>query len=229
MKFLVIEDNATLNASVCEILSQMGKSDSAYDGEEGLFMAETDSYDLIVLDLLLPKLDGLELLSRLRKKSTCPLIILTALDSVEKRVEGLRLGADDYITKPFERDELLARVEAVLRRYNNNFYEKYRHENLELDFHNKMFTVDGQYVKLSGKIYDILEYLIRNRNIIIPKEQLFNRIWGFDSETIITVTEVYISNLRKLLKSYGVDHYLSTVKNVGYMWSDKGERGQAKL
>lgn len=221
MKFLVIEDNATLNDTIKEMLSDLGTSESAYDGEEGLFMAETDSYDLIILDLLLPKLSGFELLGKLRQKSSCPLIILTALDSVEKRVEGLKLGADDYMTKPFERDELLARVEAVLRRYNNNFHERYNFENIEMDFKNKMFKVNGNYVKLSGRMYDILEYLIRNRNIIIPKEQLFNRIWGFDSDTIITVTEVYISNLRKTLKAYGADKYLHTVKNVGYMWSEK--------
>lgn len=223
MKFLIIEDNVTLNSVIREMLQPLGICDSALDGEEGLYMAETNSYDLILLDLLLPKLGGFELLERLRKKSTCPLIIVSALDSVDKRVEGLRLGADDYICKPFERDELLARIEAVLRRYNNNFYERYEHDNIVMDFHNKMFTVDGKYVKLSGKMYDILEYLIRNRNIIIPKEQLFNRIWGFDCETIITVTEVYISNLRKLLKTCGADSHLHTVKNVGYMWDDKTE------
>lgn len=221
MKFLIIEDNVTLNEMIKEMLSELGTSESAYDGEEGLYMAETDSYDLIMLDLLLPKLSGFELLTKLREKSTCPLIILTALDSVEKRVEGLKLGADDYMTKPFERDELIARVEAVLRRYNNNFHERYNFGDIELDYKNKMFKVGGEYVKLSGKMYDILEYLIRNRNIIIPKEQLFNRIWGFDSETIITVTEVYISNLRKVLKNYGADKYLNTIKNVGYMWSEK--------
>ena len=86
-----------------------------------------------------------------------------------------------------------------------------------------MFKINGKYVKVSGKMYDILEYLIRNRNIIIPKEQLFNRIWGFDSETIITVTEVYISNLRKLLAKYGESNHLKTVKNVGYMWSEYPE------
>ncbi|MEG1536406.1 MAG: response regulator transcription factor [Clostridia bacterium] len=223
MKFLVIEDNNSLNDSIKTMLRPLGECESAYDGEDGLFMAQTESYDLILLDLMLPKLGGLELLNRLRQKSVCPLIILTALDSQEKKVEGLRLGADDYITKPFERDELVARVEAVLRRYNNNFHDKYVFKNMELDFHNKMFMIDGNYIKLSGKIYDVLEYFVRNRNIIIPKEQLFNRIWGFDCDTIMTVTEVYISNLRKILESNGCGGYLRTIKNVGYMWCDKDE------
>ncbi len=220
MKFLVIEDNASLNKSIREILASLGSCDAAFDGEEGLYLAETKSFDLIILDLMLPKLSGLDLLTKLRKTSNCPLIILTALDSMEKRIEGLKLGADDYMSKPFERDELLARVEAVLRRYNNNFRTLYTYKNIELDFVNKMFKVDGKYVKLSGKMYEIVEYLIRNRNIIIPKEQLFNRIWGFDSETIITVTEVYISNLRKILEQYGVKNYLKTIKNIGYMWCE---------
>ena len=219
MKFLVIEDNEALNAAIVEILSSMGKSDSAYDGEEGFFMAGTKSYDLIVLDLMLPKMSGLELLKQLRKTNNCPLLILTAVDDVQKKIEGLKLGADDYMTKPFERDEFLARVEAILRRHNNNFKTNYVCDNIELDFAGKMFKINGQYVKVSGN----LEYLIRNRNIIIPKEQLFNRIWGFDSETIITVTEVYISNLRKLLSKYGESNHLKTVKNVGYMWSEHPE------
>lgn len=223
MKFLVIEDNETLNHSIVEILAPMGKSDSAYDGEEGFFMAGTKSYDLIVLDLMLPKMSGLELLKQLRKTNNCPLLILTALGDVQKKIEGLKLGADDYMTKPFERDEFLARVEAILRRHNNNFKTNYVCDNIELDFAGKMFKINGKYVKVSGKMYDILEYLIRNRNIIIPKEQLFNRIWGFDSETIITVTEVYISNLRKLLAKYGESNHLKTVKNVGYMWCENPE------
>ena len=186
-------------------------------------MAEHGSYDLIVLDLMLPKLNGFDLLSRLRKTSVTPVIILTALDSTDKKIEGLKLGADDYLAKPFENDELLARVEAILRRYNNNFTTKYVNGNLELDFASKMLKIDGEYVKLAGKMYDIVEYLIRNRNMIISKEQLFNRIWGYNSDTIVTVTEVYVSNIRKLLDKYNVKPYLKTIKNVGYMWSDKFE------
>lgn len=220
MKFLVIEDNVSLNETIKETLLCLGLSDSAFDGEEGLFMAETKSYDLIILDLMLPKLNGMDLLKNLRKTSNCPLIILTARDSVEYKIEGLRLGADDYMSKPFERDELIARVEAVLRRYNNNFGSSYVYKNMELDFVNKMFRVDGRYIKLSGKMYEVLEYLIRNRNIIIPKDQLFNRVWGFESDTIVTVTEVYISNLRKILDQHGVKEYLKTIKNIGYMWCE---------
>lgn len=223
MKFLVIEDNINLNQSIRDCLSKLGTSDAAYDGLEGLYMAESNTYDLIILDLLLPKKNGFDVLQDLRKKSTCPVIILTALSSTDKKIEGLKLGADDYLPKPFDRDELVARAEAVLRRYNNNFHTKYTYDNIELDFANKMFKVNGEYVKLAGKMYDIVEYLIRNRNIIIPKEQLFNRIWGFDSDTVITVIEVYVSNLRKILEKYGCKDYLKTIKNIGYMWREKVE------
>ena len=221
MKFLVVEDNVTLNQNIRDVLAKLGESDSSYDGEEGLYMAEHGSYDLIILDLMLPKLNGFELLSRLRKTSVAPVIILTALDSTDKKIEGLKLGADDYMSKPFENDELLARVEAVLRRYNNNFNTKYVHKNIELDYIGKMLKINGEYIKLAGKMYDIVEYLIRNRNMIISKEQLFNRIWGYNSDTIVTVTEVYVSNIRKTLEKYDAKKYLKTIKNIGYMWSDK--------
>ena len=223
MKFLVVEDNITLNQNIRDVLSKLGDSDGSYDGEEGLYMAEHGSYDLIILDLMLPKLNGFELLSRLRKTSVSPVIILTALDSTDKKIEGLKLGADDYISKPFENDELLARVEAVLRRYNNNFNTKYVHNNIELDYIGKMLKINGEYVKLAGKMYDIVEYLIRNRNMIISKEQLFNRIWGYNSDTIVTVTEVYVSNIRKTLEKYDAKKHLKTIKNIGYMWSDKDD------
>ena len=223
MKFLVVEDNVTLNQNIRDVLAKLGESDSSYDGEEGLYMAEHGSYDLIILDLMLPKLNGFELLSRLRKTSVSPVIILTALDSTDKKIEGLKLGADDYMSKPFENDELLARVEAVLRRYNNNFNTKYVHKNIELDYIGKMLKINGEYIKLAGKMYDIVEYLIRNRNMIISKEQLFNRIWGYNSDTIVTVTEVYVSNIRKTLEKYDAKKYLKTIKNIGYMWSDKDE------
>ncbi len=220
MKFLVIEDNEALNAAVVDALAPLGACDSAYDGEYGYYLAVNGSYDLIVLDLMLPKMSGQQLLAKLRTESNCPLLILTALTDVSHKIEGLKAGADDYMTKPFERDELVARVEAILRRHNNNFKTNYSNGRVELDFVGKVFRVDGRDVKLSGKMYDIIEYLIRNRNMIISKEQLFNRIWGFDSDTIITVTEVYISNLRKLLEKYGLRDHLRTVKSVGYMWAE---------
>lgn len=224
MKFLTIESNKHIADDLARVLASLGDSENAFDGEEGLYMADAYTYDMIVVDAVLPKLNGFAVLEKLRKKTLCPVLIVTALDNVEKKVEGLKLGADDYIVYPYHEQELLARAEAVLRRYNNNFSDIYMHENVKMDFRNKMFSVGGEYIKISGKMYDLLEHLIRNRNIIISKEQLFNRIWGFESETIITVTEVYISKLRKILDKYGIKQYLCTIKNIGYMWHDKEDK-----
>ncbi len=217
---MVIDDNIVINQSIADILGRLGKCDSAYDGVEGLYMAEAKAYDLVVTELALPKKSGIDIIKELRKKSNCPILIVSAVNSVEKRIEALRIGADDYLNKPFNNGELLARAEAILRRYNNNFSSKYVNSDIVLDYNSKMLKIKGEYVKMSGKIYDILECLIRSRNIIVSKDQLFNKIWGLDSDTVITVVEVYVSKLRKLLENHGCAGYLKTIKNLGYMWSD---------
>lgn len=224
MKILVVEDDKTLNMSISKMLDKIADIDSVYDGEDALFQCEQDIYDLIILDVMLPHIDGFTILEKLRKFSNCPVLMLTAKTSVNDRVKGLNLGADDYLTKPFFRDELIARVEALLRRYNNNFQGlKLTFKDMEFDVVHKIVRINGNSLDLVGKTYDILEYLVRNKEIIIPKEQLFNRIWGFDSDTVWSVVEVYVSNLRKILKEYDYNGYLKTIGNVGYMWSEKEE------
>jgi two-component system response regulator CiaR len=221
MKILVVEDDKNLNDSICETLGTIADVDGVYDGEEALFLCEQDIYDLIILDVMLPKIDGFTILKKLRKFSACPVLMLTAKDTVSDKVHGLKLGADDYMTKPFYRDELLARAEALLRRYNNNFQTlQLIFKDLKFDLAHKTISIKGKKLDIIGKTYDILEYFVRNKDIIIPKEQLFNRIWGFDSDTIWSVVEVYVSNLRKVLKQYGYHKYIKTLRNVGYMWTD---------
>lgn len=222
MKLLVVEDDKNLNHSICEMLSGFGKVDCVYDGDSALFNIEQDIYDLVVLDVMLPGLNGFEILERMRKFTTCPVLMLTAKDAIEDKVKGLGLGADDYMTKPFYRDELIARVTALLRRYNNNFQGlNLTFKDMKFDIVHKVVTINNQKLELLGKTYDILEYLVRNKEIIITREQLFNRIWGFDSDTIWSVVEVYISGLRKVLKEFGYSKYLKTLRSVGYMWSEK--------
>ena len=222
MKILVVEDDKTLNLSISKMLEKIADIESVYDGEEALFQCEQDIYDLIILDVMLPHIDGFTILEKLRKFSNCPVLMLTAKTSVNDRVKGLNLGADDYLIKPFFRDELIARVEALLRRYNNNFQGlKLTFQDMEFDIVHKNVKINGQSLELVGKTYDILEYLVRNKEIIIPKEQLFNRIWGFDSDTVWSVVVVYVSNLRKALKDFDYNIYLKTIRNVGYMWSEK--------
>lgn len=222
MKLLVVEDDRNLNKSICEMLSKFGQVDSSFDGDDALFKIDQDIYDLIILDVMLPNIDGFSILETMRKTTTCPVLMLTAIDSIDNKVKGLGLGADDYMTKPFNRDELIARVSAILRRYNNNFQGlNITFKDMKFDVAHKYVTINGEKLNLLGKTYDILEYLVRNKEIIITREQLFNRIWGFESDTIWSVVEVYISGLRKVLKEYGYSKYLKTLRSVGYMWSEK--------
>lgn len=222
MKILVIEDDKHLNKAICEMLNSIAETSSIYDGEQAMYAAEQNIYDLIILDVMLPNVDGFTILKKIRQTSNVPVIMLTAKDSIQDKVNGLKLGADDYMTKPFYRNELIARVNALLRRYNNNFMDmKIVFKDMVFDLSQKSVSINGEKLEISGKSYDILEYLVRNKEMIITKEQLFNRIWGFESETIWSVVEVYVSNLRKLLKKYNYHTYLKTLRNVGYMWSEK--------
>lgn len=222
MKILVVEDDRHLNRAICDMLKNIAETYAIYNGEDALYAVEQNIYDLIILDVMLPNVDGFTILKKAREVGTVPVIMLTAKDSVADKVKGLKLGADDYMTKPFYRDELIARVNALLRRYNNSFDGfQVVFKDLKFDLSQKKVSINDEVLELTGKSYDILEYLVRNRDIIITKEQLFNRIWGFESETIWSVVEVYVSNIRKLLKKYDYHIYLKTLRNVGYMWSEK--------
>lgn len=222
MKILVVEDDKHLNKAICDMLKNIADTTPIYDGENAMYAVEQNIYDLIILDVMLPHVDGFTILKKAREVGTVPVIMLTAKDSVSDKVKGLKLGADDYMTKPFYRDELIARVNALLRRYNNNFSGlQITFKDLKFDIAQKRVSINDETLDITGKSYDILEYLIRNKDIIITKEQLFNRIWGFESETIWSVVEVYVSNIRKTLKKYDYHTYLKTLRNVGYMWSEK--------
>ena len=144
MKFLIVEDNIGWSNRIKECVASLGESECAFDGEEGLYMAESNIYDLIIFDMILPKLNGSEFLVKLRQKSVCPAIAVSSLDSKSKIVEGLNLGADDYVVKPFDQEELRARIVAVLRRYNNNFSDIYTCDDVVMDFRNKMLSVRGE-------------------------------------------------------------------------------------
>lgn len=224
MNVLIIEDNVELSgamAKLCARQPNISKVDVAYDGEEGLYYAVNNEYDIILLDIMLPKINGLELLKRLRQTKECGVCMVSAINEKETLVEALKLGADDYITKPFDSDELIARIDAIYRRRNNQFAKNlYEYKSLKLDYSTMTLTINGEVVVLNGKLYDIFEYLVNNKNTIVTKDRLFNRVWGFDSDTIYTVTEVYISKLRKLLDKFGLKNNLVTIKNIGYMWDE---------
>lgn len=225
MKLLVIEDDRNLSESVCKAVSGLFGTDQAFDGEEGLYLALQGIYDIIILDLMLPLLDGYGVLRQLREGGvTTPVLLLTAKDGIDDKIRGFRVGADDYLVKPYHREELLLRLEAILRRGGGSLRENNLHfREMVLNLQRRTVKVGEQPLELQGKQFDMLEYLIRNQNIIVTKEQIFDRIWGFDSETTANVVEVYASNLRKSLKKSGYDQYIRTVRGMGYMLTDSGE------
>lgn len=223
IKLLVAEDEVTLADNIKEILADIGEITLAYDGEEGLFEAESGVYDLILLDLMLPGKNGYEVLAALREQNIqTPVLILTAKDGLEDKVTGFQKGADDYLTKPFYREELILRVKALLKRSLGLYDENtLTYGTLTCDLAKNEVRFQDTPLPIQGKEFELLLYFIQNKGVIITKEQIFDRIWGFDSETTITVVEVYMSHLRKHLKPSGMDQRFKTLRNVGYILQDE--------
>ena len=222
MRILVVEDDEKLSKILAVALSGLGDVDTALSGEKALQDVEKTYYDLIILDLMLGKLSGMEVLREIRRVHLMPIIILSALSDIDKKIDCFKEGADDYITKPFAREELIVRCEAALRRTSGSFRSTvYSYKNMEVNFVNKMATVDGNYVPMNRKTYDILELLVRNKEIIMTKQQIFDRIWGNYSQTGPQVIEINIFRLRKILSQFGFDVNLKTIKSTGYMWTEK--------
>lgn len=221
MKILIIEDDRVLARAIASSFTERYTVDQAFDGEEGLFYARQDVYDLIILDIMMPILDGYGVLERLRAEGrSTPVLMLTAKGTRDDRVRGLQLGADDYLVKPFDRDELVLRVEAILRRSMGvRTLDTFVFRGLVLDPNTKRAAIDGQAVELKGKQYDVLEYLVSHEGQLVSKTQLFDRVWGFLNDTSSNVVEVYVSALRKVLKPYGYDEFLTTVRGAGYVWT----------
>lgn len=221
MKALIVEDDRLLRETIGESINALFQCDFAIDGEEGLDLALQNIYDAIILDIMLPNMDGYEVLKQLRKQGVnTPVLFLTAKDSIDDKIKGFKIGADDYIVKPFHGEELLLRLEAILRRngiiVSNN---QLKFLEMELDLKKKSMFIRGEEIPLKGKQFDLMEYLINNKESIITKEQIFDRIWGFNSDTTISVVEVYASNLRKALKESGYDKYIKTIRGLGYILS----------
>ena len=222
MKVLIVEDDKILSDTIKQCIEKKYNVEQAFDGYEGYMYAKENIYDIIILDLMMPEMNGYDLLSKLRKEEIfTPVLILSAKDSLNDKVKGLSIGADDYLAKPFEREELLARLEALIRR-NHGFYANNTIEfkDLKMNLENRKVYIKDKEINLQGKQFDLLEYLIHSKNTIITKEQIFDKIWGFDSDTSTNVIEVYASALRKELKKYGYDKYIKTLRGVGYILSD---------
>ena len=216
---LVVEDERELSADIVELIKPICEATVAYDGEQGEFLAGQGVFDAIILDLMLPGESGLDLLLHIRDQGvSTPVLILTAKDTIADKLRGFNDGADDYVTKPFHREELLARLKALLKRTGHlNNSDVIQVGRLAVNTSKHLATFDGTPLTLKGREFDLLAYLAANPGTIITKEQIFNRLWGFDSETSLSVVEVYMSNLRKELKRAGSDLSVRTIRNAGYI------------
>ncbi|GBG93735.1 two-component system response regulator [Ligilactobacillus salitolerans] len=225
LKILIVEDDAALAHSLKLFLSESADVTIASDGFEGQTLGEDEIYDLAVLDLMLPEINGYDILKKWRNEDhiDMPVLVLTARDALTDKLHGFELGADDYLTKPFHREELLMRVKALLKRSGRLGKDSLLSVgSFVADTSNRSVQVDGQVLNLNGREYDLLIYLLQNPETIVTKEQIFDRLWGFDSETALSVVEVYISNLRKKIKSLTGQQPIRTLRNVGYMFEVEG-------
>lgn len=216
-RILLIEDEENIVSFVRMELEYEGyKVDVCDDGIKGLEFAMENEYDLILLDLMLPKLNGLELCRRLRKVKNTPIIMLTARDDVMDKVTGFQTGADDYVSKPFAIEELLVRIEALLRRVNVNkqVISKLEFNDISIDMDARIVIQDGEIINLTTKEYELLVELIKNKNKVLSREILIENIWGYDFKAETNVIDVHIRHLRSKLKN---DGYIQTVRGIGYV------------
>ncbi|WP_270990821.1 response regulator transcription factor [Streptococcus agalactiae] len=218
IKILLIEDDLSLSNSVFDFLDDFADVMQIFDGEEGLYEAESGVYDLILLDLMLPEKNGFQVLKELREKGiTTPVLIMTAKESIDDKGQGFDLGADDYLTKPFYLEELKMRIQALLKRSGKFNDNSLIYGDIRVDMSTNSTFVNQTEVELLGKEFDLLVYFLQNQNVILPKFQIFDRIWGFDSDTTISVVEVYVSKVRKKLKGTLFSENLQTLRSVGYI------------
>ena len=219
MRILVTEDEKDLADALAKGLERQGYAvDVAYDGEEALRLAEVNEYDLLVLDLNLPKVDGTEVCQRLRDSgSSIGILMLTARAGLGDRVNGLDMGADDYLVKPFHFPELLARVRSILRREGEHRKPILRTGDLVLDPNTIRASLRDTQITLTAKEFGILEYLMRNVGRVVSQEELLEHVWGENTNLFTQSIKVHINNLRKKLDAAGGEGLISTVKGKGYM------------
>jgi len=207
---LIVEDEAAINELVKRNLQLVGhQCHSVFDGKTAVSKIQRQSYDLMILDIMLPGLDGFEVI---KQSNETPTIFLTAKNSLPDRIKGFSMGADDYLTKPFEMLELLARVEAVLRRTQKTA-SCYETGNVKIDFSGRLVFHNGQLVECTPKEYELLEVLVNNRNIALSREKLLELVWGYDFEGDTRTVDVHIQKLRKKL---GWEDKIKTVYKLGY-------------
>ena len=217
MKILVIEDEKLLAESIRAVLEQKGfQVETVYDGETGAEYALTGVYDLLILDVMMPGMNGFEVAAAVRsKRCATPILMLTALGGIDDRVRGLNSGADYYLTKPFDTRELLACINALLRRQGNQVNELC-FGNISLDLDTSLLVCQGRSIRLSAKEFDVMRCLLGAGEKIVSKETLLARVWGYDSNAVDNHVEVYVGFLRKKLAAVGADVSIEAVRRRGY-------------
>lgn len=223
MRVLIVDDEQHLSNVVKKGLVEEGFAvDQAFDGEEGLYLAESESYDLIILDLMLPKIEGVEVCRQLRnKKIRTPILMLTAKTQVDEKVAGLSAGADDYLTKPFSFIELKARLQALLRRSHNSTEPTLKVADLEIDPAKHLVKRADQLISLTPKEFAILEYLMHHKDEVVTRTQITEHVWDYNFDALSNVVDVFIASLRKKINQHSKKNLLYTIHGVGYKITDK--------
>ena len=223
MRILIAEDQKDLNRILVKKLTAEGYSvDNCFDGEEALDFLAMAQYDGVILDIMMPKMDGLDVVKHMRASGDpTPVLFLTARDSVEDKVKGLDLGANDYLVKPFSFDELMARVRAMTRKTASTNSPVYAAADLRLDTSGHSVTRSGKNIKLSAKEFALLEYLLRNKGQVLSREKIENSLWNFDYEGGTNAVDVYIRYLRKKIDEDFSPRLIHTVRGVGYVLKEE--------
>ena len=224
MKVLLVEDEEMLNHIIAKRLKVESMTvDQCYNGEDGLDYISTSSYDVIIMDIMMPKMDGHQVVQQMREEGNkTPVLFLTAKDSLEDKVSGLNLGADDYLVKPFEFDELIARIYALARRGRNQAVEDIVAGPLRLNQKSRSVYLHGKPITLTAKEFDLLFYLASNQNIVLSRQQILDHVWEYDYESYSNLIDVYIKDLRKKVDIDETQKLIQTVRGVGYVFRTEG-------
>lgn len=219
MRVLIVEDEQDLqNILVKRLNTEHYSVDACGNGEDALDYINMATYDLIVLDIMIPGIDGLQVLQRLRADNhTTPVLLLTAKDTIDDRVTGLDLGADDYLVKPFAFDELLARIRVLMRRNTGNTSNVFEIADLVVDCNMHKVTRGGKVITLSSKEFAILEYMIRNKDVVLTRDKIEQHVWNYDYEGGSNIIDVYVRYLRKKIDSQFETKLIHTVRGTGYV------------
>lgn len=225
VKILLVEDNMKISENIVEYLKEDVDIKAVYNGEDAIEYLKTVSYDIVILDLMLPEIDGMSVLNFMSKKElNTGVIVLTAKEELGDKLKAFNLGANDYLTKPFFLEELKARINAILKSMGKikkpNLIE---FKDMYIDMKTKTVYIGKEKLEINEKLYSLLQYLMINKGVLLFKEQIFDNVCGYDSDASIEIIEVYISRLRKILAKHGYDKYLVTKRGMGYILNENVE------